>query len=170
VADARCRATYAPEQMQRIVDLAHLKYLAPMLSRPIMDYLIEQSMRPDMMSRQIIEGVWRTFVPPDDRGADGWRRRLAQMRALVFEPNYASESFEYVRRLTRLYRTLRFGEKFVISPGSLFDRMTVERSTRDGRARRYAISPTLVSQDFANGGHVTASQLRNMIGHFDDYV
>jgi hypothetical protein len=48
--------------------------------------------------------------------------------------------------------------------------MTVERSTREGRARRYAISPTLVSQDFADGGHVTASQLRNMIGHFDDYV
>jgi hypothetical protein len=88
----------------------------------------------------------------------------------MFEPNYASESFEYVRRLTGLYRTLRFGEKFVISPGSLFDRMTVERSTREGRARRYAISPTLVSQDFADGGHVTASQLRNMIGHFDDYV
>ena len=49
-ADACCRATYAPEQMQRIVDLAHLEYLAPMLSRPIMDYLIEQSMRSDMTS------------------------------------------------------------------------------------------------------------------------
>ncbi len=169
-ADARCRATYAPEQMQRIVDLAHLKYLAPMLSRPIMDYLIEQSMRPDMTSRQIIEGVWRTFVPPDDRGADGWRRRLAQMRALMFEPNYASEILRVRPSSHRTVPHPQIGEKFVISPGSLFDRMTVERSTREGRVRRYAISPTLVSQDFADGGHVTASQLRNMIGHFDDYV
>ena len=45
-ADPRCRASYRPEQIQRVFDLIHLKYLAPMLSPGVMNYLIQQSMLP----------------------------------------------------------------------------------------------------------------------------
>ena len=44
-ADPRCRASYRSEQIQRVFDLIHLKYLAPMLSPGVMNYLIQQSMR-----------------------------------------------------------------------------------------------------------------------------
>jgi hypothetical protein len=63
-ADSRCRATYRPDQMQRVFDLVHLKYLAPMISSGVMNYLIQQSMLPNTTSRQIIDGIWNTFVPP----------------------------------------------------------------------------------------------------------
>ena len=60
--DARCRATYQREQMQRVFDLVHLKYLAPMLSSDVLNYLIGESMRPDRTSPQIIEGMWKAPV------------------------------------------------------------------------------------------------------------
>jgi glycosyltransferase domain-containing protein len=169
-ADACCQTTYAPEQMQRTVDLTHLEYLAPMLSRPIMDYLIEQSMRSGTPSRRIIEGLWKTFVPPDDHGAIGWRQHLTEMRALL-DSSRASKVIRYRRRLAALYYALRFQEKKLAIPlGSLLDRMTVNATTRDGRHRQYVISRTLVSQDFAQGKRITPADLRSMIGHFDDYV
>jgi hypothetical protein len=48
--------------------------------------------------------------------------------------------------------------------------MTVRRTTRDGRSRRYLVSRRLLDQKFADGGQVTASHLRNIIVHLDDYV
>jgi hypothetical protein len=62
-ADAKCRATYQPQQVRRVFDLVHLKYLAPMLSPGVMDYLIRQSMLPDTTSQQIIEGIWNIHMP-----------------------------------------------------------------------------------------------------------
>jgi glycosyltransferase domain-containing protein len=169
-ADAGCRAAYAPEQMQGVVDLAHLEYLAPMLSRPIMDYLIERSMRSDTQPRQIIEGLWKTFVPPDDRGAAGWRQHLSEVRALL-DSSRRPGILKYRRRLAALYYALRFQEKKLAIPlGSLLDRMTINAPTRDGRYRQYVISRTLVSQDFAQGKRINPADLRRMISHFGDYV
>lgn len=82
-ADARCRATYRPDQMQRVFDLVHLKYLAPMLSPAVMDYLIRQSMLPDTTSRQIIDGIWSTFTRPSDGCAGGLKHYLAGAVALL---------------------------------------------------------------------------------------
>ena len=82
-ADARCRATYRPDQMQRVFDLVHLKYLAPMLSPAVMDYLIRQSMLPDTTSRQIIDGIWSTFTRPSDGRAGGLKHYLAGAVALL---------------------------------------------------------------------------------------
>jgi len=50
------------------------------------------------------------------------------------------------------------------------DTMTVKRRTRDGRSRRYVLSRSLFEQRFADGGQVTASHLRSIIGHLDEYV
>ncbi len=141
-ADARCRAIYRPEQIQRVFDLVHLKYLAPMRN---------------------------TFVPPYARPARGLKDHLAQAIALL-RPNNASSAFRHFRRLSGIYSELRFGGKFDVSFNPAFDTLTVKRKRRDGRSRRYVISSSLLDQKFADGGQVTASHLRSIIGHLDDYV
>jgi glycosyltransferase domain-containing protein len=168
-ADARCRAIYRPDQMQRVFDLAHLKYLAPMLSPGVMNYLIQQSILPDTTSRQIIAGIWNTFVPPYARQAGSLKHYLAQAVALL-RPSCASSAFKNLRRLAGIYAELRFQGKFHVSVSPSFDKMTVHSERRDGRSRRYVMLHSLLEQKFADGGQVTASHLRNIIGHLDDYV
>jgi glycosyltransferase domain-containing protein len=169
-ADARCRAAYRPEQMQRVFDLVHLKYLAPMLSPGVMNYLIQQSLRSDITPRQMIDGMWSTFVPPYARRAGGLKDHFAHALALVLRPSYATAALEHLRRIVGLYVELRLRKKLDVSLGSSFDRLTITRRTRDGRARKYLASHTLLDQKFADGGQVTASHLRNIINHLDDYV
>ena len=168
-ADPRCRARYRPEQIRRVFDLVHLKYLAPMLSPGVMNYLIRQSMLPDTTSEQIIDGIWSTFVPPYARRAGGLKHYLAHALALL-RPSYASSALRNIRRLAGLYTELRSREKFDVTSSPSFDAMTVKRTTRDGGARRYVISQSLLDQKFADGGQVTAQHLRNIIRHLDDYV
>jgi glycosyltransferase domain-containing protein len=169
-ADARCRATYRPEQVERVFDLVHLKYLAPMLSPAVMNYLIQQSLLPDTTPRQMIDGIWSTFVPPYARRAGGLKDHLAHVVALLSRPSYAAEVFKQLRRVAGLYAELKFREKFDVSLAPSLDRMTVTRTTREGRSRRYLVSRRLLEQKFADGGQVTASHLRTIIAHLDDYV
>ena len=167
--DPRCRATYCPEQIQRVFDLVHLKYLAPMLSPGVMNYLIRQSMLPDTTSEQIIDGIWSTFVPPYARRAGGLKHNLAHAVALL-RPSRASEVLRNIRRFAGLYGELRFRKKFAVTSSASLDAMTVNRTTRDGESRHYVISQSLLDQKFADGGQVTASHLQNIIRHLDDYV
>ena len=168
-ADPQCRARYRPEQVERVFDLVHLKYLAPMLSPGVMNYLIQQSMSPNTTSEQIIEGIWSTFVPPYARRGGGLKQYLSDAVALL-RPSHASDVLGHIRRLAGLYAELRFREKFDVKLSSSFDTMTVNRTTRDGVSRRYVISQSLLDQKFADGGQVTAPHLRNIIRHLDDYV
>jgi len=140
-----------------------------MLSPGVMNYLIQQSLLPDTTSRQIIQDIWNTFVPPYARPARGLKDHLAQAIALL-RPNNASSAFRHFRRLSGIYSELRFGGKFHVSFNPAFDTLTVKRKRRDGRSRRYVISSSLLDQKFADGGQVTASHLRSIIGHLDDYV
>jgi hypothetical protein len=48
--------------------------------------------------------------------------------------------------------------------------MTVKRTIRNGAARHYLISQSFLDQEFADGGQATASHIRNIIRHLDDYV
>ena len=169
-ADGRCRAAYRPEQMERVFDLVHLKYLAPMLSPGVMNYLIQGSMLPDTTSRQLIDGIWSTFVPPYPRRAGGLKDHFAHALALVLRPSYASATLERLRRIVGLYAELKLREKLDVSLSPSFDRITINGRTRGGRARKYLVSRSLLDQKFADGGQVTASHLRNIINHLDDYV
>jgi hypothetical protein len=168
-ADNRCQAIYRPEQMQRVFDLVHLKYLAPMLSPGVMNYLIQQSLLPNTTSQQVIQGIWNTFVPPYARPARGLKYRLAQAIALL-RPSNASSAFQHFRRFSGLYSELKFRDKFDVSFNPALDTLTINRETRDKRSRRYVISSSLLDQKFADGGQVTAPHLRSIIGHLDDYV
>jgi len=44
-ADGRCREIYTPAQMERVLDLVHLKYLAPMISGSVVEYVIARSLQ-----------------------------------------------------------------------------------------------------------------------------
>jgi glycosyltransferase domain-containing protein len=167
--DARCRASYRPEQTQRVFDLAHLKYLAPMLSPAVMDYLIQQSMLPNTTSRQIIDGIWNTFARPSNRRAGGLEHYLSHALALL-HPRQAASALQHLHRLAGLYAQLRFQAKLDVSLSPSPNRMTVKHRSRDGRSRRYVFSRAFLHQEFADGGQVTASHIRNIIGHLDDYV
>jgi glycosyltransferase domain-containing protein len=170
VADARCRASYRPEQIEQVFDLVHLKYLAPMLSPAVMAYLIQQSLLPNVTPRQTIDGIWNAFASPYARQAGGLKDHIAQVLAFISRPSYASDVLRRLRRIGGLYRELRFRAKFDVSLSGTLDGMNIKRSTRDGGSRRYLVSPTLLDQNFADGGQVTASHLRNIVAHLDDYV
>lgn len=167
--DLQCRARYRPDQVQRVFDLIHLKYLAPMLSPGVMNYLIQQSMLPNTTPEQIIDGIWSTFVPPHIQQPGGLKHHFAHALALL-RPSHASRVLGNFRRLAGLYAELRFREKFDVTSSSSFEAMTVKRATRDEGSRDYVISQSLLNQKFADGGQVTASHLRNIIRHLDDYV
>jgi glycosyltransferase domain-containing protein len=168
-ADARCRATYQSEQVQRVFDLVHLKYLAPMLSPDVLNYLIEESLRSDRTSRQIIDGMWKAIGAPVDGGPGRLRHTLARARRLL-HPGSAAANVGYLRRLARVYGELRWREKLDVSLAPLSGGLAVQRTAREGQSRRYAISRAFLTQDFADGGQVTAPHLRNIIGHLDDYI
>jgi glycosyltransferase domain-containing protein len=169
-ADARCRESYRPEQIERVFDLVHLKYFAPMLSPAVMAYLIQQSLLPNVTPRQTIDGIWNAFASPYARQAGGLKDHVAQVLAFMSRPSYASGVLRRLRRIGGLYRELRFRAKFDVSLSRSLDGMTIKRSTRDGGSRRYLVSPALLDQKFADGGQVTASHLRKIVAHLDDYV
>jgi hypothetical protein len=114
----------------------------------------------------MIDGIWSTFVPPYARRAGG----LKDVLAFISRPSYAWDVLQRFRRIVGLYAELRFREKLDVSLSTALDRMTIKRTTRDGRARCYLVRGTLLEQKFADGQQVTASHLRNIIGHLDDYV
>src|SRR3954453_4647799 len=122
--------------MERVFYLIHLKYLAPMLSPGVMNYLIQQSMLSNTTSEQIIDGIWSTFVPPHSRRAGGLKHYFAQTLALM-RPSHASRVLGNFPRLAILYAELKFREKFVVTSNSSFDTMTVRRMVWDGGAPRY---------------------------------
>jgi hypothetical protein len=95
---------------------------------------------------------------------------LRRLAALLMNPSRASKIVEYLVRYARFWADLRFHEKFQVSISHLLDGMAVRRMTRNGQSRRYRLSYAVLRQDFADGGHVTASHLRDIISHFDDYV
>ena len=140
-----------------------------MLSPGVMNYLIQQSMLSNTTSEQIIDGIWSTFVPPHTRRAGGLKHYFAQMLALM-RPSHASRVLGNFRRLATVYAELRFREKFDVTSNSSFDAMTVKRTIRNGAARHYLISQSFLDQEFADGGQATASHIRNIIRHLDDYV
>jgi glycosyltransferase domain-containing protein len=166
-ADTCCRALYRPDQVARVFDLVHLKYLAPMLSPGVMNYLIEQSLLPMTTSHQLIDGVWNRFVPPLEPPKPGRQRYLGRLAAVLY-PSYAANVLKRLRCYWALYAALKFRDKF--NATLELERITVTRNTRDGQPRRYLFPRTLLDQKFADGGQVTASHLRNIIRHLDDYI
>lgn len=169
LADERCREVYTPAQMERVIDIVHLKYLAPMISGPVVDYIIEESLRPDGQPRTITAGVWKTFIS-GDRKPEGLKGLLVHLRRALSEPHRAGTLFNYLRRLVSLHVALKFGENLEASAGRRLGNMVVDRETRNGHRRRYLLSREFLNQDLGDGRRVSASAIRNVIEQLDDYI
>ena len=148
----------------------HLKYLAPMLSSEVLNYLIGESMRPDRTSRQIIDGMWKPACLRFRRRAATPGDAISRARSGYCVRRRRPRTWAMSAPRQPLQPSSGCSEKLDVSFGPLLGGMTVERTARDGRSRRYVMSRPFLTQDFADGGQVTASHLRNIIGHLDDYV
>jgi glycosyltransferase domain-containing protein len=166
-ADAACGAAYPKEQVERVFDLAHLKYLGVMLAPDVLDYLIRETLRGERTPQEMIEGMWHGAPARPKSG--GIADRFRQAQRLLHPATAAADSY-YLWRLVSLISGLRFREKLDASLGPAGDRLTVARATRDGRKRHYGMTRALLTQELADGGRVTASHLANMIRQLDDYV
>jgi glycosyltransferase domain-containing protein len=161
LADAHCRATYSPEQLDRVLDLLHLKYLTPMISPPVIDYILAESMRPGRERGDIMQGVRDNFTNQHAAPIPGYlQRTLAQpFRALAL-----------VRHAVRLFIGLRVRENLSVSVNRGLDKMYVDRVARDNRRRRYVLHQQFVSRDLPGRLRVTASEIHSIVQQLDDYV
>jgi len=169
-ADAHCRAAYEPEQMRRAFDVVHLKYLAPMLSPRVLDYIIMESLRPGRQPRDIIAGMWNSSASPPEHKAGGMRRYLADVGQSLLRPRYLLEFFDHVFRLVGLSSILRFRKHLHASVSPRRDNMYVDGTARDGRPRRYLLARAFVSQKLSDQRRITAAHIADIIEHLDDYV
>ena len=166
-ADARCRATYEPKQIERVLDLAHLKYLLPMLSPPFIDHVLDEALRADREPRDVISHVWSVFVNPSDDNAPS---ALSHLKRAVSRPGYTVKIFNYLGRFVSLFSALRFRRNLRASFGPRLDKMWVDRMTRSGHLRRYALRGEFLNHELLGGRRAAASDIDYILEHLDDYV
>jgi glycosyltransferase domain-containing protein len=154
MADPQCRALYEGDRMQRILDLAHLKYLVPMLSPAVLDYLISASFRGEQQPREVIAGMWHGGLIAGDKRAR-WRRLLTRAKLA----------------LTRLRFNLGLRGVRGSSPRFSVSRLAnVDRVTRLGQRRRYVLHAELFARKLADGARVTSNDVNHILAQLDDYV
>jgi glycosyltransferase domain-containing protein len=152
MADPHCRDFYGRDRLQRVLDLAHLKYLQPLLSPAIIDYIIQNSMDPALAPQQVVEGVWRTFVvQPEDQRKD----RPGKWAAFKLGVK------RYLSRLGQSFRPMGFK-----APVDVW----INHTTRDGAPRRYELFREFLNQNLPGHGPVTAADIDTILDHLDAYV
>jgi len=169
--DAQCSCRYRPEQLERIIDVVHLKYLAPMLSPPIMDYIIDQSMLPGRESSEIARGLWKRFaIPPKRVVPPRGRLWLYYLKLALRHPRAAQVVFGEAHRLKRLARMLRKDEQLAASPELALNELCLKRPTRNARQRQYLLSRQFLEQLLPDGKRVDASEIASVVRQLDHYV
>jgi hypothetical protein len=162
LADARCRATYRPDEMERILDLVHLKYLTPMISEQIIDYLLAESLHPRSEPRNIMMAIRDNLKSSSDKQR-GIQRFLGNLRRTLCEPIHARNLVKHAIRLV-----LR--KDFKISISLRLDKIYIDRIARDGRPRRYVLFRSFLNRRMPGGQRVTAADTSLILGQLDDYV
>lgn len=152
MADTHCREFYGRDRLERVLDLAHLKYLQPLLSPAVMDYVIQNSLNPALVPQQIVEGVWQKFVSPPEN-----------QRAVRASTRAALKLF-----VTRVVSKLRPSYKpgYFATPVDVW----VDHTTREGAPRRYALFRDFLNQKVPGHGRVTAPEIATILDHLDAYV
>jgi hypothetical protein len=166
-ADARCRATYEPEQIERVLDLVHLKYVLPMLSPRFIDHVLDVALRGDREARDVLSHVWNAFVTPPDERTPG---ALAHFKRALSRPGHAVKIVNYLGRFVGLFSILRFRKRLHVSFGPGLDRIWVERTARGGHLRRYALRREFLNHELLDGRRVAAPDIEYVLDHLDDYV
>lgn len=152
MAEAHCRELYGFDRLRRILDLTHLKYLQPLLSPAVMDFIILESMNPARTPQQVVEGVWRTFVIPPDNQRELQSSRRAAVKLFV------------TRWLSRLRPSYKPGD--FKTPVDVW----VTHTTREGEPRRYALYREFLNQDLPGHGRITSDDIATILDHLDAYV
>ncbi len=166
-ADARCCERYTSAQMERALDLVHLKYLAPMISAPAVDHIIDRLLEADGEPGEIIAGMWNASVAPADSKVEGLKNRvlsaLSDLRRIV-------AVVRLLRQLAPLRRALRVDERLHVSVGRRLGSLRIRSRTRDGCARDFEFSPEILSKDIGGGARISVRAIGNMIEQLNDYV
>jgi glycosyltransferase domain-containing protein len=160
LADEQCRATYSPEQLEQILDLVHLKYLTPMISAPLLDYIIGDLLRPGHQPGEIMIGVRDNFTNESTAHTGGFLRRA------LSRPRYA---LKLIPHAVRLLSGLRLRESLSVSVNRGLDRIYIDRVARGNCRRRYALFPAVL-RELPGGRRATTSDIRSIVEQLDDYV
>ena len=166
-ADQLCRERYTREQMERVLDLVHLRYLTPMITAPAVDYIIDRLLQSEAVPGEIIARMWTGDAAQVERKARGLAVRL--VRAVV-DPRRVVMLLGLLRRQAPLRRELRSNEHLHVSGGRRLGSLCVSTRTRDGHPRDYVLSPELLSQDIGDGRRISAPAIRDMTDQLNDYV
>ena len=161
LADTQCRAIYSPEQLEQILDLVHLKYLPPMISPPVIDYILSELLRPGHEPGDIMRGVRDNFTNRYPAAARGYLRRA------LSQPRY---ELKRISHEVRLFSGLRLRENLRVSVNRELDKMYIDRVARDNCRRRYGLFPEFLMRQLPGGQRVTASDIRSIVQQLDDYV
>jgi len=166
-ADPRCRERYTPAQMERAFDLAHLRYLAPMISGPVMDWILDQSLAPASQPSEIADAISSKFWASADGAADGM---LGQLRRALYDPERAVRLVRHLARLSRLRWQLQFREGLSAAMARRPGNMYISRRTRAGQRRRYVLFREFLIQNLGDRRELSAARIRQMIEQLDDYI
>jgi glycosyltransferase domain-containing protein len=170
LADTACQATYRPEEMQRILDLVHLKYLTPMMSTPVLDYIIAESLRPGSAPRNIVMGIWDNFVTPPDGRVISIRGFLGKLWGALRQPSQARKLMNYAIRFVHIFIALALRRDLKIHTNRELTKIYVDRIPRDGRCRRYVLFRDFLDRRMPGGRRVTAAETISILEELDDYV
>jgi glycosyltransferase domain-containing protein len=168
-ANTQCAALYGGDQIRRAFDVVHLKYLAPMLSPNVLDYIITESLVPGRHPREIVEGLWRKFVTlPESKIST--KRFLYDLSRSLLGAQGRREFSERVSRLLRLAASLKYHHRLRTSLAPRLDELRVERTVRSGQRRCYRLLQNFLAEKLGEGSDVTTSSIADIIEHLDDYV
>ena len=159
-ANDSCSAAFSPEQIRRVFDLVHLRYLIPSLSPRVLDDMIAAVMRAGGVARDGAIPQPDAAAPAPAGMARSAVRQLVRMRAATGRAN----------RMIRLLATLRLKEGLGVSASMRLDGAWVHRVDREGCPRRYMLTPTLFDQELKDGCRIAASHVAEIVEHLDDYV
>lgn len=168
LADTKCRAIYQPEQLKRILDLVHLKYLTPMISPPIIDYILAESLHAGTEPRDILIGIRDTFENAPEAGA--LRRLLRQLRQIILQPRYAKRLLKNAFRTLQLFAALSVQGNSKVRVRPTTGKIFVQRTLRDGQSRCYVLFRDFLQRQLTGGRRVTAAQTSNILEQLDSYV
>jgi len=161
LADAHSRAMYPADQMERILDVVHLKYLTPMISAPVIDYILAKLLRPGHEPGDIMRGVRDNFTNQYTVPIRGYLWRT------LSQPNRA---LKRIHHAVRLFSGLRLRENLSVSFNRGLDKIYIDRVARDNCRRRYVLFPEFLTRELPGGRRVTASDIRSIVQQLDDYV
>ena len=154
---------YPADQIERILDVVHLKYLAPMISPPFLDYILAELLRPGHVPGDIMSAVRGNLTNQYGEAA----RARGYLRRALSQPHY---TLKRISHAVLLFSGLRSQENLSVSMNRGLDKMYIDRVARDSCRRRYVLFRQFLLRQLPGGRLVTASDIRSIVQQLDDYV